>query len=113
MANPLACSAAIASLELLESTPWQQWVARIELQLESELGKARGLKGVADVRVLGAIGVIEMDHPVDASLAQALCAELGVWLRPFGHNIYCMPPYIITSEELSKVTRAMIQLTKK
>ena len=113
MANPLACSAAIASLELLESNPWQQWVARIELQLKSELGKARGLKGVADVRVLGAIGVIEMDHPVDASLAQALCAELGVWLRPFGHNIYCMPPYIITSEELSKVTRAMIQLTKK
>ena len=113
MANPLACSAAIASLELIETTPWKQWVTNIESQLKLELKVAKSLLGVNDVRILGAIGVIEMDHTVSPQMAQALSPELGVWLRPFGKNIYCMPPYIITNQELSIVTAAMINLTKR
>ena len=113
MANPLACSAAIASLELIKHKPWKQRVQNIESQLKSELEVAKSLKGVKEVRVLGAIGVIEMDHTVSPKIAQELSPELGVWLRPFGNNIYCMPPYIINSQELSFVTDAMIQLAKK
>lgn len=113
MGNPLACSAAIASLDLLSSNDWQQQVSNIQAQLIKELSPALQLEKVIDVRTIGAIGVIEMSERVDASLAQARCQELGVWLRPFGNNIYCMPPYIIKQDQLSQVTAAMLSLAKQ
>ena len=112
MANPLACSAAIASLDLLSNTPWQQCVKTIEQQLNTELAPAQKLENVEDVRVIGAIGVIQMQQQIDPSLAQSLCKELGVWLRPFGNNIYCMPPFITSKDQLSHITAAMVKLAQ-
>lgn len=112
MANPLACAAAIASLDQLSVRNWRAEVHAIANQMKHELAPARELPGVADVRVLGAIGVIEMEQWVDPSVAHALAPETGVWLRPFARNIYCMPPYIITPEELSRVTSAMVSLVR-
>lgn len=112
MANPLACVAATASLDLLAKSSWSLNVKNIETQLTNQLAPARALPHVKDVRVLGAIGVIEMDHQVSADVAHPLSIELGVWLRPFGHNIYCMPPFIIDDNDLSKVCAAMLHLAK-
>lgn len=112
MANPLACAAACASLDLLTNTPWKQNVARIEYQLKQELMPIISLPNVTDIRVLGAIGVIEMDHQINADQAHPLCKEFGVWLRPFGRHIYCMPPFITNSDQLSKITDAMYKLAK-
>ncbi|WP_298850253.1 adenosylmethionine--8-amino-7-oxononanoate transaminase [uncultured Ruegeria sp.] len=110
MANPLACSAGVASLSQLQQRNWRQEVASIAQQMETELAPARILPSVAEVRVLGAIGVIEMRDRVDPAIAHRLSAESGVWLRPFARNIYCMPPYVISPEELSRVTAAMVAL---
>ena len=110
MANPLACAAGSASLRLLAEGNWQRQVADIEDQMRTELEPARSLPGVADVRVLGAIGVIEMKETVDPSVAHRLAPETGVWLRPFARNIYCMPPYIVSPDELSRITCAMVAL---
>ena len=113
MANPLACAAGIASLSLLEDGKWQDQVAKIDMQMRHELEVARSLPGVVEVRVLGAIGVIEMEDTVDPSIAHQLAPETGVWLRPFARNIYCMPPFIISPEELGRVTSAMIALAAR
>lgn len=110
MANPLACAAAGASLDLFAQRDWHTEVCRIASQMQQELAPARDLPGVLDVRTLGAIGVIEMAGQVDPGLAHRRAPETGVWLRPFGRNIYCMPPYIISSDELSRVTAAMVSL---
>ena len=110
MGNPLACSAASASLDLLGNNDWQEQVSDISRQLTIELELAKKLPQVNDCRVLGAIGVLEMTEPVDPKVAHAAALKSGVWLRPFGHNIYCMPPYIIEPEELSRVTAAMLAL---
>jgi adenosylmethionine---8-amino-7-oxononanoate aminotransferase len=108
MANPIACAAALASLSLLEDGTWQADVMRVEGALRTGLALARELAGVRDVRVLGAIGVIEMEEPVDLAAATAVAMEHGVWLRPFGKLVYTMPPYIVTDGQIEKIIEAML-----
>jgi adenosylmethionine-8-amino-7-oxononanoate aminotransferase len=115
MANPLACAAALASLELLlddAEGDWRADVGRIERLLRAGLKDARTLEGVADVRVLGAIGVIELRRPVNAALAQDVAVTHGVWLRPFRELIYAMPPYVTGEEDLARITEAMIAVAR-
>jgi adenosylmethionine-8-amino-7-oxononanoate aminotransferase len=107
MGNALACAAANASLDLLDAGDWRSQVAKIGEQLRSELESCRTLPAVADVRVLGAIGVIELNEPVDMSVVQPAFVEEGVWLRPFGKLVYTMPPYVTSPADLSQITRAI------
>ena len=108
MANPLACSVALASLDLLDNGDWRSDVVRIERGLRDGLAPARELPGVLDVRVLGAIGVVQLDHEVDIEAATAAAVERGVWLRPFRDLIYTMPPYVIADDDLARVASAIV-----
>jgi adenosylmethionine-8-amino-7-oxononanoate aminotransferase len=107
MANPLACSVALASLDLLADGTWREEVARIEGGLREGLAPAREMPGVVDVRVLGAIGVVQLDHEVDLATATAAAVERGVWLRPFRDLIYAMPPYVVEDDDLARITETM------
>jgi adenosylmethionine---8-amino-7-oxononanoate aminotransferase len=131
MGNPLACAVSLASLELLEDdndndsntnsdsdnpilrTPWRVQVPAIQAQLERELAPCRESPHVRDVRVLGAIGVVEYREPFDLPRLQAAVLSEGVWLRPFGRLLYTMPPFIIRPHELRKITRAMVKLSRR
>lgn len=113
MANPLACSVANASISWLLSQDWRTEILRIEKQLHSGLSALRGKKGVADVRVLGAIGVVELDEAVDMQKIQPMFVDKGVWIRPFGKLVYIMPPYIINSESLETLILKMIAVIEE
>jgi adenosylmethionine-8-amino-7-oxononanoate aminotransferase len=112
MANPLACAAGLASIGLLLESPWQERIARIEQGLREGLEACRGLPQVADVRVLGAIGVVELESAVDMQAMQPRFVEAGVWVRPFGRLVYLMPPYIIGQADLEKLTNAVAMVIR-
>lgn len=108
MGNPLAAAVAVASIDLLRSRDWRSEVRGIESHLSEALAPAAELESVADVRVLGAIGVIETVDPVPMEATQRLLLDRGVWLRPFGRLLYTMPPYVSSGEDLVAITDAML-----
>jgi len=112
MANPLACAVSVAAVELLLSQDWRSVVAEIGAGLTAGLEPARTLPGVADVRVCGAIGVIECDRPVDLTIATPAALDRGVWLRPFRNLVYAMPPFICTPGEITQVTSTMVEVAR-
>lgn len=112
MANPLACAIAIESLRLLQGQDMAARVAHIEEVLRSEFEPARTLPGVREVRVLGSIGVMEMEQPVDVGEFQKKCVDRGIWVRPFGRNVYVMPPYVIDDADLCELVRQTIECVK-
>ncbi|HEX7763496.1 MAG TPA: adenosylmethionine--8-amino-7-oxononanoate transaminase [Cellvibrio sp.] len=110
MGNALACSVANASIELLLNSDWQTRVATIGKQMRDELAPCKEFSYVKEVRTLGAIGVVELNRPIVSSQLVPLFVELGVWVRPFGNIIYLMPPFIITPDQLSKLTSAVLKV---
>lgn len=112
MGNPLAAAVAGASIELLQGQDWQARVGQIESALCTGLAPAREMTGVADVRVLGGIGVIQLDHDVDMAASTDMAVSQGVWLRPFRDMVYTMPPYVISDADLARVTDAMLAVAE-
>ncbi len=110
MANPLACAAANASIELLLASPWESRVQHIAESLEQGLAPCRALDSVKEVRVLGAIGVVERHKAVDISEVQGMFVHQGVWVRPFGNLVYVMPPFVISEAQLAKLTRSIVNV---
>ncbi|MEP1870578.1 MAG: aminotransferase class III-fold pyridoxal phosphate-dependent enzyme, partial [Paraglaciecola sp.] len=110
MGNALACAVANASLSIIQKGDWQQQVANIEQQLQEELTRCVTLEAVADVRVLGAIGVVETKTIVDVARLQKEFVKQGVWIRPFGKLVYIMPPYIITQGQLRQLTASIYEV---
>jgi adenosylmethionine-8-amino-7-oxononanoate aminotransferase len=111
MGNPLACAVANASIGLLRAGDWRGDVKRIEARLAGDLAGLAGASGVRDVRVLGAIGVVQLDHPVDVPAATRAAAAHGVWLRPFRDLIYTMPPYVAADDDVAVICRAVAAAT--
>lgn len=112
MANPLACAVALESLRMLQEQDMAARIAHIEAEISKHIAKADGLPGVADVRVLGAIGVIEMKEPVNVGEFQKECVKRGIWVRPFGRNVYVMPPYVISDQELQTLIEQTIEIIR-
>ncbi len=113
MANPLACATALASLKLLLNAPWQETVHTIAALLETGLSPCRKFAHVKEVRVLGAIGVIELHQPVDMKTLQPKFVEAGVWVRPFNKLIYLMPPFIISTDDLNSLIEAVVNVVQE
>jgi adenosylmethionine-8-amino-7-oxononanoate aminotransferase len=113
MANPLACAVSLASIDLLLADDWHGSVSRIQRGLGAGLAPCAGLPVVAEVRVLGAIGVVELTHPVDMHSVQPMFVERGVWVRPFGRLVYLMPPFVIDDDELASLTRAVCDVVAR
>jgi adenosylmethionine-8-amino-7-oxononanoate aminotransferase len=112
MANPLACAVANASLELLAAHDLPDRIRAIEAGLMTGLAPARGIAGVDDVRTIGAVGVIQLDRPVDIPAATDAALEHGVWIRPFRDLIYAMPPFITSPSDVDQITTAMLAAAK-
>ena len=112
MANPLACQVANASIDLLLSSPWKKTIEQIEKQLQDELSVCQELPVVKEVRIKGAIGVVELKESVDMKTMQADFVAQGVWIRPFNKLVYIMPPYIIKPDDLTRLTRAIHKILK-
>jgi len=110
MANPLACAAANASLDLFENEPRLEQVASIEANLTGALDPCRTMPGVVDVRVKGAVGVVQLEKIDDVNWFRQRFIEEGVWIRPFGDIVYLMPPFVVTGEEFSTLTAALIKV---
>lgn len=112
MGNPLACAVALASVNLLLSYDWQGKVAHIESIMKHLMPEARRYSNVADVRILGAIGVIEMNEPVNIAAFQTQCVEKGIWVRPFGRLVYIMPPFIIGDNDLETLITRLLEIIR-
>lgn len=112
MGNPLACAVAAESLAMISEGHWQQQVTEIEQQLQQQLLPLRELPAVTDVRVLGAIGVVELEQPIHLASAQEYFVRAGVWIRPFGRLLYIMPPYLIEADQLTRLTTTMTEFVK-
>lgn len=108
--NPLACAAANATLDLFETEPRLEQVAAIESHLKQALAPCRGLPGVVDVRIKGAIGAVQLEPPLDIAKLRERFVERGIWLRPFGDVVYTMPPFIVSRDELTAITGAMVEV---
>jgi adenosylmethionine-8-amino-7-oxononanoate aminotransferase len=113
MANPLAAAVSLASVNLLLETPFIERVAHIEQRLRAGLGAVQSLDNVADVRVKGAIGVVELKKPVDMTWIEAQFVDRGVWIRPFGKLVYLMPPLIIGDADVATLTTAVCEVVAK
>jgi adenosylmethionine-8-amino-7-oxononanoate aminotransferase len=112
MANPLACAVANASLDLLAAHDLPDRIGKLEARLTTGLAPARGLTGVEDVRTIGAVGVIQLDRPVDVAAATHAALDHGVWIRPFRDLIYAMPPFVTAPADVEQITTAMLAATK-
>ncbi|MCG8564155.1 MAG: aminotransferase class III-fold pyridoxal phosphate-dependent enzyme, partial [Desulfobacterales bacterium] len=112
MGNPLACAVACKSLDLLLASPWQERVLAIQKGLEAGLAPLKELPRVADVRVLGAMGVVETRESVDMDKCRAFLIKEGVWLRPFRNLIYTMPPFVVSPDQVGQITRAVDRLVR-
>lgn len=110
MANPLACTAALTSIRLLLESPWQENIQHIQAKLVQGLSPCSSFENVEDVRVLGAIGVVELKQPVDMKSITEAFVEAGVWVRPFGKLVYLMPPYTINDGDLDKLTSTLVRV---
>ena len=112
MANPLACTAALTSIEILLDSNWQQNIKNIEAQLKQELDTCKNFINVCDVRVIGAIGVVEMKQAVDMKTITESFVNEGVWIRPFGKLVYIMPPFTISKNDLTILINSMVKVIK-
>ncbi|HJF28637.1 MAG TPA: adenosylmethionine--8-amino-7-oxononanoate transaminase [Acinetobacter lwoffii] len=113
MANPLACAVALKSTQLLLAQDWQSRIQAIEVLLKKHLQVLKTLPQVKAVRVLGAIGVVELHQPVDQAHFQAECVRRGVWIRPFGRLVYVMPPYVISDAQLETLLKQMVEMVQE